>query len=352
MVAVAATCLIAALAAPTAGAAGKHSSNASASAAKKSMKKSARRVGKAKAGSAVTKKRLARSIRTINRRSLSNRRGIRTLRASLATLGTDLRKAINDGDGAIRGEIAGIVGVVTPVLQRLGQGLLDLQAALEGPISQAFADIEAGFGEVEAGFAEVEAALTDIGAFLGASENGFLQIALSDDTLNGADAGTELDLVPGCFYESADIPDTAQGLILAGSCRIPTTATAPSTIHFLTGIRSAENDGLNNDSDDPVGEAGIVWYEQRAADGSLAGGGATGPGGDGAPAVAVPNASELTPEGVPFPFSIVPTDDPINLSTTQFTGTPGSPTLTAAGNVVNFTLRFTDLSATADDPEA
>src|SRR3712207_7127417 len=49
-----------------------------------------------------------------------------------------------------------IVATVTPILTQLGDGVLQLKAALEGPIAQAFADIEAGFGEVEAGFGEVE----------------------------------------------------------------------------------------------------------------------------------------------------------------------------------------------------
>ncbi|MDQ3740399.1 MAG: hypothetical protein M3389_05570 [Actinomycetota bacterium] len=328
MLAVAATCLVAALvAAPTAGAASASSAKAGPTAT-----------------TAVTKKKLARDIRTVRRRTNAARRSIRALSSRLGAEVAKLTAAIASGDKTIDDKINTIVATVTPILTRLGGGLTEVGEGLK----------KAGEGLValEAGLKELAAGTQDLGDFVTADEYGIVQVALDDDALAGADGDTSLDLVPGCFYESANIPDNAQGLTLSGQCRIPTTATPGSTIHFLTGVRSNENDGEDG-ADDDVGEAGIVWYEQRNGTGDLQGGGATVPAGAGQPpAVPVPLASEMTPANTPFPFSVVPTDNLIDLSLSQFSGTPAAPTLAAAGNVVSFTLRFTDLSADADDPEA
>jgi len=360
IVALSAVCLIAALAAPTAGAAGKHSSSKASKAfsAKKSAKRSARAIKQTRAQSAQSRRRLARSIRTINRRSLSNRRRIRTLTTNLTTVGNELRAAIAGGDKTIDDKINGIVATVAPVLGQLGQGLLDLRAALEGPIAQAFTDIEAGFTDVENGFIEVEGALTDIGDFLGSSKYGILQLAVEDNEFGATDdADTSPDAIPGCFYVTENMSDEVQPATLHGQCNT-TGADAGTQLFFLAGIRDNENDGGSSTS--PAGVAGIIAYDQRASDGTQVGAGGTSATASAfGPVVPIPTGSPVTSETeVTFPFGPISTDLPNmvsiadDLPADEWTGAPDPPVVVTGGNIVSFTARFIDVTADAEDPQA
>src|SRR5215213_4955097 len=146
MVVVAATCLIAAVAAPTAGAAGSHSGAKAAASAKK----------QARANAAVTKKRLAQGIRRNSRRITATRR-------ALTTAGAQLRKLVTDGDASIDAKINGIVATVAPVLTQLGDGLIALRdgslllkAGLEELAAKTIAGFEQVKTDVTAGFDQVE----------------------------------------------------------------------------------------------------------------------------------------------------------------------------------------------------
>ena len=253
MLAVAATCLVAALAAPTAGAAsaGKHSkATSSASAAKKSS-------STAKARTAVTKKRLAQRIRTVDRRSKRNRRNIIALRSSLSGLGAELRAAIAGGDKSIDDKINGIVGVVTPVLVRLGDAAL----ALEKGLKDLAAATTAGFAEVSAGFDEVEAALTDIGAFLGATEYGavraFVRPGASTDE-------ADFTAIPGFSTNTSDIPDNGQGATVTASLPYQNSSGGPQDVTLRAAIRSNESDGEAG-GDPPAGQVGGILYAKCAS---------------------------------------------------------------------------------------
>jgi hypothetical protein len=355
-IAVSAICLIAALAAPTAGAAGSHSKASASKSAKLSKKSAAKAAPKARA--AQSARRLARAIRTINRRSKSNRRNITRLRRNLAALGPQLRAAIAGGDKTIDDKINGIVGVVTPVLQRLGDGLTlvggKLQELADATIA-GFAEVSAGFDAVEAGFGEVEAALTDIGDFLGSSKYGILQLAVEDDQFGATDdADAFPDVIPGCFYVTENMSDEVQPAILTGQCNT-TGADAGSDLHFLAGIRSNESDGTG--PTDPAGTAGIIAYDQRDAAGNQVGGGATPViSAQTGPTVPINTGVPVTNEDEPtFMFGPVSTDIPglVNIAdASTFQGAPDPPVVATGGNIVTFTVRFLDLTADADDPTA
>ncbi len=326
-----ATCLVAALVgAPTAGAA---------SAGSKSAGPTAK--------SSVTKKKLARDVRTVKRRSARNRRNIIALSKTLTGLGTELRNAITGGDKTIDDKINGIVNVVTPVLTRLGGGLTELATGVQ----TLAAATTKGFEDVKAGFGEVEAALTDIGDFLGASKYGIVQIAVPDNLASDPDdANSAPDPVPGCFYVTENMSDEVQPATLAGNCAL-TGVDPGAQLLFLAGIRSNENDGTGGT--DPAGTAGIIAYEQRNATGSLVGGGATPVvSAQTGPTVPIPNESPVTNTAeTSFPFGPVSTDQLVNIAdAATFQGTPDPPVAAGTGNFIDFTMRFLDLSASADDP--
>lgn len=244
MLAVAATCLVAALAAPTAGAA----------AGSKAKAGSAQSV---KAQSAVTKKRLARSIKLLDRRSKNNRRNIIRLRRNLSGLGSRLQAAITGGDKSIDDKINGIVGVVTPILTRLGDAALKLEAGLRELADKT----AAGFNEVSAGFEEVEAALTNIGAFLGATEYGAVRAFVRPGS--STDEG-DFTAIPGVSANSSDIPDNGQGALVSASVPYQNSSGGSQDITLRAAIRSNESDGEEG-GDPPAGQVGGILYAKCAS---------------------------------------------------------------------------------------
>jgi hypothetical protein len=321
MLAVAAACLVAALAAPSAGAAaGEHSSSKSAASSPFQVK----------AHAAVTKKRLAQRIRTVDRRSRLNRRNIRRLGRSLRGLGARLQAAIAGGDKSINDRITGIVAVVTPVLTQLG----DAARALEAGLKELAAATTAGFAEVTAGFGEVETALTDIGDYLGATEYGFGQVMVFSPAQN-AQAGS--------FVVTPDMPDTVQQAMTEQQF----VAQHTGALGVLYGIRSGENDGTG--ADNPAGHCRVTVTNEAGQTGTTAANAGLG----GLPFQPVPDKSALTsedPDNAGFPFGLK-TDDAGADEEDKYTAFVSSVNVTA-GDTYTVGLSCVDISASADDPEA
>jgi hypothetical protein len=235
MLAVAATCLVAALvAAPTAGAAASS--------------------GAPKAQSAQSKKKLARDIRTIRSRSNRNRRNIIKLNSDLSKLGSDLRAAITGGDKTIDDKINGIVGVVTPVLQRLGDAALALEAGLK----TLAAETTKGFDQVKAGFTTVEGAIKTVAT---SQEYGVVRVAAGPNVVPGLPAIT-----------SPDIPDDGNAAIASGELPFqlganPGQLPGGTPLSLRAAIRSGEA-GDGDATGDPAGQtAGFLMLTCAAADG-------------------------------------------------------------------------------------
>lgn len=309
MLALAATCLMVALAAPTAGAAGAKSDGPVAKAA-------------------VSKKKLAKDIKKVNRRANSARRGVKKLNVDLTKLGADLRAAITGGDKTVDDKINGIVGVVTPILQQLGQGSLDLKAGLE---KLAAATTE-GFAVVKTNLETAGAALTDIGDFLGATEYGFGQVIV-------VEGGTTQNPQEGHFVVTPDLPDTVQQGMTEQSFEADVVNPGPVAVAY--GIRTGENDG-----DEPGHCRVTVTDEDGNVDSTDA-----GPFGIGF--LPVDNGSALTstdPDNVGFPFGLK-TDDAGADEEDKF-ATFVSSIVVADGESYSVALSCVDTTPDAEDPEA
>lgn len=232
------------------------------------------------------------------------------------------------------GDVATINGVVVP-------------AAIKG-----LTDLQTGLLALKAGLEQAGAGLTKLAAFTAADEYGVVEIAV---------AGTP---VGGCFYETGNIPDNVQDAMVSGTCNVTGgTAVAGGAISVNAAIRSNESDGVSGGA--AAGVAGIVAFTttNAALGGSpvVVGFGATGPnaGLGGAPAASIPlkSAPTSTTE-TSFPFSRISTDTFVDLATgaNGFAGS-GAPTLPASGGAaslraIEFTVRFNDLTADANDPTA
>jgi hypothetical protein len=324
MLAVAATCLVVALAAPTAGAAGAGSSKAKAS---------------QKAKASVTKKRLARDIRAIRTRANSNRRNIAALRTSLTTLGTDLRSAISGGDKTVDDKVNAIVGVVTPILQQLGQGSLDLKAGLEKLAAATTENLLL----LKDGLEKAGAGLTSLQSYLGATEYGIGQVVIAQPALAPQ---------AGSFVVTPDIPDTVQ--------QAQTTqqfiAQHTGALVVAYGVRSGESDGtgaalpaahckvtVTNESKG-AGDANTVNQSTETT--------AANPGLGGLPFQPVNTKSALTsttPANAGFPFGLKTNNDEEDADVTQnFV----SGVVVATGDTYTVGLSCVDTSPDADDPTA
>ncbi|HEX2086522.1 MAG TPA: hypothetical protein VHF89_12640 [Solirubrobacteraceae bacterium] len=318
MLALAATCLVAALAAaPTAGAAAKSSSAAKATAS-----------FAPDAQTSQSRRTLARRIRSVRRRTARAERRLRALGQTLESRITELRTAFQTGDTNIDNKINGIVGAVTPILQELGNGLMAAGNGLRA--------LEAGVRELAAattaGFGEVETALTDIGDFLGATEYGFAQI------LVGANAQG------GSFVVTPDLPDTVQQAMTAQHF----VAQHSGDIVVLYGVRSGENDGTG--ADNPAAHCRVTVVNEDASE---VGSTAANPGLGNLPFQPVNDRSALTsenPNNSGFPFGLKTNDN--GNDEEDKTTTLATTVTVAAGDVYEVSLSCVDISADADDPEA
>lgn len=215
-----------------------------------------------------------------------------------------------------------------------------------------------GLQKLAAGLTQAAAGLTTIGNALAAQEYGTVKLQLGTTD------------VPGAVFNSSDIPDDSNAATLTVTTVVPVPNGASAVpIRLLAGVRSGESDGTG--ADNPVASAGIVSMTATAiTTGTAVAGGNPGfadlplatranAAAGGAPVYPIPLKAPRV-DATPNPFSF-PTEDAIDLTdpaTLQtFTATPApfnvSNVSGATGVVtVTFTVRFNDLTASATDVTA
>ena len=270
MVAAAAMCLVAALAAPTAGAAGNASKAKSASTAK-----AAKAAKQAKAQAAVSKKKLAQRIGR-------NSRKIRRIRKNIRGFGTELRDLITNGDKTIDDKINGIVGVVTPILTQMGDGLVALRdgsLALKAGLEELAARTIAGFDEVKAGFDQVEEAITQVATSTEYGVTSIYTFAPGDDP-NADDPTGRSIAAPSADIPDSGTPSTASGelpiAVVPSGVAEPNRLPPGSKVTLGSSIKSNESDG--GASGDPAGQVGALLTVVCAGGGGAGGCGDEGTG--------------------------------------------------------------------------
>ncbi|HEX8120566.1 MAG TPA: hypothetical protein VF549_04790 [Solirubrobacteraceae bacterium] len=230
MLAVAACCLVAAMVgAPTASAASHTTAHA-----------------------AVSKKALAKSLKSTRKIATRNRAAIKKLNTALAKGITDLRAAITGGDKTVDDKINSIVAITTPILQQLGAGLTQAGAGLVA-LQDAALKLKAGLEELAAG-------TKLLGDFVKADEYGavraFQRPAASTDE-------ADFDAIPGISANSANIPDNGQGALVSASVPFLNTSGGPVDVTLRAAIRSNESDGAATGP--PAGQVGGIFYAKCAA---------------------------------------------------------------------------------------
>jgi hypothetical protein len=218
-----------------------------------------------------------------------------------------------------------------------------------------------GLKKLADGLTQAANGLTTLGNAVAAAEYGTVKVQLGTTD------------VPGAVFNSSDIPDDGNAATLTATAIVPVPANTPTVpIRLLGGVRSGEADGTG--ADNPVAWAGIVSMSVTSPVGVPVTGGNTGLPGS-VPITSGPNASDATKgapvyaiankaprsDEAPNPFSF-PTDKTIDLTdpATLFniSGAGVAPFSVsnlgpAAGLVtVTFTVRFNDLTASATDVTA
>ena len=238
MLAVAATCLVAALmGAPTAGAAS--SSHAKASSA-----------ATTKAKAAVTKKALARRIAAVSRRTNAARRTLRTLGQTLAALQGTVNGLRTSGEST-QGQVNGILAAVPQVLDALTQ-LRDGSLALKSGLETLAAKTTEGFGKVEEGIRKL-ATSTEYGV------TSVYTFAPGDDP-NADDPSGRSIAVPSADIPDSGTPATASGelpvAIVPSGVSEPNRLPPGSKVTLGSSIKSNERDGAA--TGDPAGYVGAL----------------------------------------------------------------------------------------------
>ena len=203
--------------------------------------------------------------------------------------------------------------------------------------------------QIAPGLQQLATAAQALGDNYLADEFGVVQMTVPDDAVTPADADSNPDPIPGCFYESPNIPDSVQQSVVSGQCIVPPSVTGSDrTLRVLAGIRSNEVDGTG--ASDPAGSARIVALHVRALSGSASGQGATPQPGPGQPPVVnIPFKSpEVSTTETSFPFQLISTDQTVDLLTNNYSGTP--PVVTP-GDIIYFTIGFFDLTPASPDPK-
>jgi hypothetical protein len=235
--------------------------------------------------------------------------------------------------------------------------------AAQGGVNAVLAQVPSvidGLTKLAAGLTQAGDGLTKLGAAFAAQEYGVVKVQV-----DGVDA-------PGAILTSSDIPDDSNQAIVTGTVVVPVAQGATNApVTLLAGVRSGEADGTGIGN--PVASAGLVSMTVAgvAATGVSAGGGNPGltavpltsapnAAAGGAPVYPIPNKAPRV-DSTPNPFSF-PTDKAIDLTdpaTLQnITGGGAGPiTVTNAGGtaapaIVNVTVRFNDLTASASDVTA
>jgi hypothetical protein len=285
------------------------------------------------------------ALKTLTKRTKATDKKLKTLGTNLGKLTSDVANA-KSGLAAIQAAIPTVVSSLTT----LGDAAKQLKTGLE----------TAGAG------------LTQLsGAFQGyvkAAEYGVVQLYFDPE----GDGFEPNDALPGQLLTSADVPDDANQSTVSGKLffSIPDQTTA-KPIALKGGMRSQEKDGTG--AANPVGEAGLMAMTVSVigAPGTVSAGGGN-PGAPttlplttkpnaafgGAPIVAIPNKaprSDATPNPFAFPDDkTIELTDPTTLQT--LTAAPGRFTVTNTSGapgvaIVEVTVRFNDLSASATDLE-
>jgi X-X-X-Leu-X-X-Gly heptad repeat protein len=249
------------------------------------------------------------------------------------------------------------------------KGIADAKAAsgkadtAQGGVNQIVAGVPAildGLKKLSDGLTQAAAGLTKLGNAFAAQEYGVVKVQLGTSD------------VPGALLTSGDIPDDSNAAVVSGKLLVPVPHGTPSVpIRLLAGVRSGESDGTG--ADNPVASAGIVSLTVESPVGLPVTGGNTGLTSDvpitsapntaasGAPVYPIANKAPRV-DATPNPFSF-PTDKAIDLTdagtlynvsgagVAPFSVSNPSPT-TDGLVVVNVTVRFNDLTASADDVTA
>ena len=267
--------------------------------------------------------------------------------AAAKTAGSTARKARLAARRADRKAAAAASSATTAIneAKKANDGVGTVNTVVVPAALKALTDLRDGLLALKDGLTTAGAGLTRLGAFVQADEYGVVAIA----------SGASETPIPGCFYETGNIPDNLQGAIVTGTCIVPGAVPAGDTVRILAGIRSNENDGVAGPPAVAAGVAGIVAYTQSTTNFQAGGAvttnglGATVPAGPGLP----PPTS--TPE-TSFPFAPISTDKLVDIAETQFGGSPGArlfgATNPALARTITFTIRFNDLTADAANPTA
>ena len=286
-------------------------------------------------------RKVTRTANSANRTAKSAQRtarsASRTAAAGLAAAAAAARKA----DGAQGGVNAVLAGVpqITDGLRQLATGLQ--QAAT--------------------GLTQLKDGLTTVGNALAAQEYGAVYVQVGGQDIQGT------------LLNSADIPDDSNAAIVTGTVLVPvpSTVTTATPVKLLAGVRSGESDGTG--AANPVASAGIVTMSvaDTTGGGVAIGGGNTGLAG--APITSAPNeALGRAPvyniplkaprvDASPNPFAFPDADaidltDPATLYNVTGAGVGPFTVRNNTGNTapvtVTFTVRFNDLTASATDVTA
>ncbi len=274
----------------------------------------------------------------------------KTAAASAKRVGTAVKKA--DDKAGAAGKAA---GTAIAEAKKANDGVGSINANVIPVALKALTDLRDGLLALKDGLTTAGAGLQKLAAFTAADEYGVVQIA------SGANSAP----IPGCFYETGNIPDNVQDAMVTGTCIVPSGVAGGDALHVLAAVRSNESDGVAGPPAVAAGVAGIVALKVTST--NLGGGGAestthfggTNPNAalGGAPAVAIPlkSAPTSTTE-TGFPFGPISTDNFVDLIATSYAGGPGAPTFGPLGagiqRFLEFTVRFNDLTADAADPTA
>ena len=274
--------------------------------------------------------------------------------AAAKTAGSTARKARLAARRADRKAAAAASSATTAIneAKKANDGVGTVNTVVVPAALKALTDLRDGLLALKDGLTTAGAGLTRLGAFVQADEYGVVAIA----------SGASETPIPGCFYETGNIPDNLQGAIVTGTCIVPGSVGTGDALHVLAGIRSNESDGVVGPPAVDAGVAGIVALKQTTTQftgptpgaASNAYFGATTPNAalGGAPALSIPlkSAPTSTTE-TSFPFALISTDKTVDLIANSFTGQPTAPVFPAIGmgivRTVEFTVRFSDLSTNA-----
>lgn len=254
-------------------------------------------------------------------------------------------KSVKALDTKLKKQDQQVKNLVAQIAKALGQAS-SAQGGVDGILGQVpqvfdgLTQLKDGLTQLKAGLTQAGEGLTGLKTYVTSDEYGFVQLVVGSTA------------IPGCFFQTADVPDNVQGAYLHGECQIPGSASPGDAIKLLAGVRSNEDDGTGATL--PVASAGVTFYGQTAPSGAIAGGGGTVPAAAGQPPlIGIPLRSAMTSTTEQsFPFGPISTDKTVDLLGSQFLGTPASPVVAAAGNFVRFDVRFVDLSADPANPKA